>query len=94
MNTVSIIGEVIAAPRLSENRAGIPRCRIRLAIPRYSSDGRREPGVVYVAATAFGHEAETCAERLEAGSRVGLSGWLDSDEPGWSGVAINKLEIL
>ena len=94
MNSVSIVGQVTGEPELRTNRAGIPECRMRLAVPRYARSGQREPGVVYVSVTTFGAEAEECAERLGEGSRLGLSGRLDSDEPEWSGVSIDQLDFL
>ena len=94
MNSVSIVGHVTGEPELRTTRAGVPECRMRVAVPRYSRRGRREPGVVYVSVTTFGLEAQECAERLKEGSRIGLSGRLDSDEPEWSGILIDQLDFL
>ena len=74
MNSVSLLGQVVGEPQLRENRAGIAECRMRLAVPRRSRDGRREPGVVYVDVRTFGTEARECARRLREGSTVGLAG--------------------
>ena len=95
MNSVSLLGQVVGEPQLRENRAGIAECRMRLAVPRRSRDGQREPGVVYVDVTIFGLRAQECAERLTLGSRVGLTGRLDSDDPRESaGVLIDQLDYL
>ena len=94
MNSVSLIGELTEEPVLRRNRAGVQECRMRIAVPRYARGGRREPGVVYVDVTTFGLEAEDHAERLSRGSRIGLSGRLESDEPEWSGVVIDQLDVL
>ena len=67
---------------------------MRIAVPRYARGGRKEPGVVYVDVTTFGLDALEHAERLGEGSRIGLSGRLDSDEPEWSGVVIDQLDVL
>jgi single-stranded DNA-binding protein len=67
---------------------------MRIAVPRYARGGRREPGVVYVDVTTFGLEAVDHAEQLTRGSRIGLSGRLESDEPEWSGVVIDQLNVL
>ena len=73
---------------------------MRIAVPRYARGGRREPGVVYVDVTTFGLEAEDHAERLSRGSRIGLSGRFEygdpdePDEPDWSGVVIDQLDVL
>jgi single-stranded DNA-binding protein len=102
VNVVSLIGTLASEPELRKNRAGIDECRMRLAVPRRSRDGRPAPGVVYVDVTTFGQEACECAERLSAGSRIGLSGRLAvdaerSDEDGWEeshGVLIDQLDFL
>ena len=94
MNSVSLVGTLEAAPELRESYAGRVECRMRLAVPRCSRDGRQEPGVVYVDVTTFGDEAEECAARLSRGSRIGLSGRLESDEPQWSGVLIDQLDFF
>ena len=94
VNSVSLIGQLTEEPVLRRNRAGEHECRMRIAVPRYSRTGRREPGVVYVDVTTFGLEAVDHAERLEQGSRIGLSGRLDSDDPEWSGVVIEQLDVL
>ena len=92
MNTVSLIGRLARDPELQQNRAGIPECRMTLAVPRRSRDGRRYPGVVYIAMTTFGEEARECAERLNEGARVGLSGRLSDDPSGH--VLIDQLDFL
>lgn len=95
MNVVSVTARVVLKPELRTNRAGIPECRLKLAVPRYSRSGVREPGVVYLDATTFGLEAREHAERLTIGSEIGLSGRLDSDPPaGGIGVLIDQLDFL
>ena len=95
MNAVSLIGTLTADPQLHESRSAPPRCTMRLAVPRRSSDGTALPGVVYIDVTTFGEEARECGQRLKLGSRVGLAGRLDSDDPHESaGVRIDQLDYL
>ncbi|HEX8743948.1 MAG TPA: single-stranded DNA-binding protein [Thermoleophilaceae bacterium] len=95
MNVVSLIGRVTGEPQLRTSRAGVAECRMRLAVPRYSGRGIREPGVVYVEASTFGLRAQECAERLREGSNVGLSGRLEDDPPDEArGVYIHQLDFL
>ncbi|HEX8741509.1 MAG TPA: single-stranded DNA-binding protein [Thermoleophilaceae bacterium] len=102
MNTVSVVGQVVGEPELRTTRSGLPECRIKLAVPRYTRGGIREPGVVYVDVTTFGLEARECKARLSEGSRVGLSGRLEAErqrtESGaWEeshGVLIDQLDFL
>jgi single-stranded DNA-binding protein len=94
VNSVSLVGHVVEEPQLRKTRSGVDECRLRIAVPRYARGGRREPGVVYVDVATFGLEAVEHAERLSQGSRIGLSGRLDSDEPEWSGIVIDQLDLL
>jgi single-stranded DNA-binding protein len=95
MNAVSLIGTLSTPPDLQEPRSGPPRCTMQVAVPRYSRTGQREPGVVYIDVTTFGLQAQECAERLKLGSRVGLTGRLDTDDPRESaGVLIDQLDYL
>ena len=89
MNAISLIGQVVGNPELRTNRAGIAECRMRLAVPRRTREGRRDPGVVYVDVTTFGTEAGECA-RLREGSTVGLAGRLDDA----GHVLIDQLDLL
>lgn len=66
---------------------------MRIAVPRFARGGRREPGVVYVEASTFGLEAVEYADRLSRGSRIGISGRLDSDDDAL-GVSIDQFVLL
>lgn len=93
MNSVSLIGTLTADPEFRFNRAGIAECRMRVAVPRRTREGRRDPGVVYVDVTSFGREAVEASERLHRLSRVGLTGRLE-DDPESAGVLIDHLTFL
>ena len=84
MNSVSLVGELVADPELDTNWAGIDECRMRLAVPRRSRDGRREPGVVYVDVTTYGLEAQECAEHWLLGAVWGSRGGLRTMRAGTS----------
>jgi hypothetical protein len=48
-----------------------------------------------VVVTTFGEDTRECGRRLKLGSRVGLAGRLDSDDPRESaGVLIDHLDYL
>jgi single-stranded DNA-binding protein len=95
MNAVSLIGTLTADTDLQEPRGGLPRCTLRLAVPRYARNGQRQPGVVYIDVATHGEDARECGRRLKLGSRVGLAGRLDSDDPRESaGVLIDQLDYL
>lgn len=80
MNTVALIGTLVADPELRTDGSGAKSCSMRIAVPRRARGGQREPGVVYVDVTTFGLEAVDCAERLKRGDRLGLTGRLERDE--------------
>ncbi|HEX8744043.1 MAG TPA: single-stranded DNA-binding protein [Thermoleophilaceae bacterium] len=80
MNTVALIGTLIADPELRSDGSGAKSCSMRIALPRRARGGQREPGVVYVDVTTFGLEAIDCAERLRRGNRLGLTGRLEREE--------------
>ena len=100
MNSVALTGTLTEDPELHENGAEPVRCRMRLAVPRHARGGRREPGVVYVAVTTFGLEARDCAERLNRGDRIGVTGRIEQDKhrtpEGWQvdhSVLIDQLDL-
>jgi single-stranded DNA-binding protein len=47
---------------------------------RRRRSGRREPGVAYVDAAAYGADARESAERLKQGDTLGFSGRIERDE--------------
>ena len=80
MNTVALIGTLVADPELRTDRSGAKSCHMRIAVLRRARSGVREPGVVYVDVTTFGLEAVDCAERPRRGDRLGLTGRLEREE--------------
>jgi single-stranded DNA-binding protein len=95
MNAVSLVGTLAIDPMMRASRAGTPECRMKLAVPRRSRGGRPEPGVVYVRVSLFGSDALEHGPRLRQGSRIGLTGRLDSADPRESaGVLIDQLDYL
>jgi len=80
MNTVALIGTLVADPELRTDGSGARSCSMRIAVPRRARGGQREPGVVYIDVTTFGLEAVDCAERLKRGDRLGLTGRLEREE--------------
>jgi single stranded DNA-binding protein len=80
VNSVSLIGTLTADPEVVPGRRGGEVCVMRIAVPRRNRSGRREPGVVYVEAAAFGADALECAARLRAGDAIGVSGRIEREE--------------
>jgi single-stranded DNA-binding protein len=80
VNSVALTGTVVDDPQLSSGERGGDVCVMRIAVPRRSRGGRREPGVVYVDVAAFGAGAHESAARLREGDRIGLAGRLSREE--------------
>jgi single-stranded DNA-binding protein len=53
---------------------------MQLEVLRRSVLGALQPGVIYVDVTTYGAQARTCANELEAGWRIGVSGTLERDD--------------
>lgn len=77
MNTVNLIGNLTRDPERFETAKGTTVCRIRLAVDEMAK-GKDEAGYIDVA--SFGPSGEACLERLQKGSRVGVSGRLNYRE--------------
>jgi single stranded DNA-binding protein len=80
VNSVNLIGRLVADPVLETAPNGGRRCSMRVAIPRIGTAGLREPGLVYVDVVATGLRAHDLAEGVRSGMRVGVSGRLELDE--------------
>ena len=76
MNTIQLIGRLTADPEsraLAEDKSV---ANMRLAVPRRD----RKAAPVYVDVVAWGKLAELCAEHLEKGRQVAISGRLEYSE--------------
>lgn len=80
MNHVNLIGSLVVEPELRRGREGHEECLLRIAVPRHSLHGEREPGLIYVDVTTFGKQARVCAEELAVGHRVAIAGTLERDD--------------
>ncbi len=76
MNQVQLIGRLTRDPELGTTTGGKAVCEMRLAVPRRDRDA--EP--VYVDLVTYDGLAETCAEHLEKGRQVAVTGRLDYSE--------------
>jgi single-strand DNA-binding protein len=76
MNSIQIIGRLTKDPEVNTTKTGQALCRMRVAVPRPSSE--TEP--VYIDVVAWERLAETCGEYLAQGRQVAISGRLDYSE--------------
>jgi single-strand DNA-binding protein len=74
MNSVNLIGRLTRDPEQRATASGTDVCGMRIAIDRQAE------GADYVDVTAFGKLAEVCAQYLEKGRQVGLTGRLHYSE--------------
>jgi single-strand DNA-binding protein len=71
INTVTLVGQLTGDPELRQLPDGRPVCDLRLAV----NDQRDQPPL-YVDVATFGKGAEACAEHLEKGRQVAVTGRL------------------
>jgi hypothetical protein len=75
VNSVALTGTLVDDPQLSSGERGGDVYVMRIAVPRRSRGGRREPGVVYADAAAFGADArESAAEPSTPAGALTASG--------------------
>lgn len=75
MNRVDLIGRLTADPELRYTNDGKPVCNFRIAVNRYSKNGKLTD---YMNIVVFDERAETCKTYLEKGSQVGVEGAIRS----------------
>jgi single-strand DNA-binding protein len=96
MNSINLIGNLTRDPELRSLPSGTSVCKMRLAVnTRRKVDGEWVDKANYFDVSAFGGRGESSAEYLSKGSRVGVSGRLESRE--WEaedGTKRNAVEIV
>ena len=80
MNIVSLIGSLVHQPELVTDGPGLISCPMQIAVHRHGPRGELRPGVIYVDVTAYGDQARRCANKLQAGHRIGVVGRLERDD--------------
>jgi single-stranded DNA-binding protein len=93
VNNVSLIGALVEDPELGVDQAGRDVCVMKVAVPRRGLGGDLQPGVIYVDVVTFGKLARTCADRLSARLRVGVSGILARDDSLEGGPRRSRWEV-
>ena len=73
MNSVNLIGRLTAKPELRYTPAGKAVCDLRLAVNVRSKDKEE---TLFVAVTVWEKTAENCAQFLDKGRQIGVSGSL------------------
>jgi single-strand DNA-binding protein len=79
MNSINLIGRLTRDPEQRQVAGDVSVCKLRLAVPRRKKNGE-DQGAVFVDVTAFGKQADLCAEYLERGRQVAVSGRLEYSE--------------
>jgi single-strand DNA-binding protein len=75
MNSVSLIGHLTRDPESVDSKNGNEICNLRLAVDRRGQDG-----AIYTDVRTFGKQASICAQHLEKGRQIALTGRLELDE--------------
>ena len=78
MNKVILIGNLTRDPELSQTSGGIAFCRMSIAVNRnfVNADGERQADFFNI--TAWRGLAENCHKYLKKGSKIGVSGYLQT----------------
>jgi single-strand DNA-binding protein len=79
MNSIQLIGRLTRDPEKREVSGDMSVVKLRVAIPRRKRNGE-DQGAVFVDVTAFGKQADLCAEYLDKGRQVGVNGRLEYSE--------------
>jgi single-strand DNA-binding protein len=79
MNRMEFIGRLTRDPEKPDVSGDISVVKLRVAIPRRKKGGE-DQGAVFIDVTAFGKQGDLCAEYLEKGRQVAVSGRLEYSE--------------
>lgn len=96
LNQVTLMGNLTRSPELRQTPTGQSVVGFSLALNRSYKDAQDEwqEATDYVDITAWGKLAEQVSERLDTGSRVLVSGRLQSRSWETDGVKKSKVEVL
>ncbi len=97
MNSIQLIGNLTRDPELRSLPSGTSVCKMRLAVNtrrKDSSSGEWVDKANYFDVTAFAGRADVAAEYLSKGSRVGVTGRLESREWETDGQKRYGVEII
>ena len=83
MNSITLTGRLTADPEMRMTHSATAVTQSRLAVQRRRSREGEDRGAVYVDVVCFGGLAESCAQYLDKGRQVAVSGRLELDE--WEG---------
>lgn len=96
LNQVTLMGNLTRSPELRQTPTGQSVVGFSLALNRSYKDSNEEwqEATDYIDITAWGKLAEQVSERLDTGSRVLVSGRLQSRSWETDGVKKSKVEVL
>ena len=80
MNSINLTGRLTRDPEMRTSHSGTAVTDFRLAVQRRRGREGEDRGAVFVDVVTFGGLAQVCAEHLEKGRQVAVSGRLELDE--------------
>jgi single-strand DNA-binding protein len=83
LNSVVLIGNLTRDPELRYTPSGLPVCTLRLAVNRNFTNSQGEIETDYFNVVVWRNQAEKCAEYLNKGRQVAVTGRLQSRS--WEG---------
>jgi single-strand DNA-binding protein len=79
VNSITLTGRLTAEPQ--KRSAGETEvCDMRIAVQRRRGRNGEDRGAVFIDVSTFGAQAQSCAQYLHKGKRVGVHGRLELDE--------------
>jgi single-strand DNA-binding protein len=93
LNVSTLVGRLTATPELRSTDSGSV-VTLRVAVQRRRGKNGEDRGADFIDVTAFGSQAENCAQYLTKGRRVGITGRLHHSEWDTDNGHRQKLEVI
>lgn len=92
INNVVLVGNLTKAPELRSTSNGISTCTMTVAVNRPQRDGQSK--AEYIPVVVWRQIAENCAKYLTKGSKVGVTGSLQTRNYESDGRKVYVMEVL
>lgn len=92
MNSVSLIGRLVADPEHKQINDELAVTKMRLAVRRATRSNGEDRGAAFLDVEAWGKQADSCATYLKKGRKVAVSGYLEHQT--WRDKTGNRQRVL
>lgn len=94
MNTVNLIGNLTRDPEVRYSQSGMAIASFSVAINRGRDKEGKDKGVDFPKIIVFGAQAENCERFLKTGSKVGISGRIQTGNYDKDGVKVYTTDVI